>query len=140
MTSTHIIIVNYNAGNWLLRSIASISILIAGLGIMNLMLLSISKRHHEIGIRMAVGATPSNILSLFLVESALLGGLGGIMGVIISILATKILTLITGWTFMICYLPPILGFTLSLCVSVISGAYPAYRASRLDPMTTLRET
>lgn len=123
---------------WLLGSIGGISLLVGGIGVMNIMLVSVIERRREIGIRMAIGARRSDIRRLFLIESVILTLLGGVLGIITGVSISYILTVITGWGFHLLFVPPILGFVVSVLVGIISGLYPAHRASRLDPIETLR--
>lgn len=123
---------------YLLGSIGGISLLVGGIGVMNIMLVSVVERRREIGIRMAIGARRSDIRHMFLIEAVILTLLGGIIGIIIGILASFILAVATGWQFFILPIPPILGFVVSVFVGIVSGFYPAYSASKLDPIETLR--
>jgi putative ABC transport system permease protein len=118
--------------------IASISLLVGGIGVMNIMLVSVTERTREIGIRMAVGATPGNVLTQFLIEAVVLALVGGIIGMILGIATALGLAFAIGW-------PPILrvSYMLLACgvctlVGVVFGYYPARKASRLDPIEALR--
>ena len=122
---------------WLLGAIGGISLLVGGIGVMNIMLVSVVERRREIGIRMAVGAKRYDILRMFLVEAVILTLFGGIMGIIFGVGCSFILTIVTKWTFHLYLLPPILVFCVSVLVGILSGFYPALRASRLDPIQTL---
>jgi len=129
----------------LLASIAGISLVVGGVGIMNIMLVSVTERTREIGIRMAVGARGGDILRQFLVEAVLLAGLGGVVGFALGVGAsagiTKIinsLTTGTEWPVVISFKAAVLAVLFSGAVGVFFGYYPARRASRLDPIEALR--
>lgn len=123
---------------WLLGAIGGISLIVGGIGVMNIMLVSVVERRREIGIRMAIGAQRSDIMKMFLIESVILTVFGGIVGIIFGVLASYILSFVTGWEFKLFLLPPVLGFVVSALVGIVSGFYPSYRASRLDPIQTLQ--
>lgn len=122
----------------LLGMIGGISLLVGGIGVMNIMLVSVVERRREIGIRMAVGARRRDIQSLFLLESVTLSLIGGIMGVALGILVSLLVALFAEWDFKIFILPPVIGFIVSVAIGIFFGFYPAYTASRLDPIQTLR--
>lgn len=117
---------------------AAISLIVGGIGIMNIMLVSVSERTKEIGIRKAVGAKRGNILLQFLIEAIVLSSFGGILGVGMGIISAQIFTLATGTT--IAYSMPVmlLSFAFSLLVGVVFGVFPANKASKLDPIQALR--
>lgn len=121
----------------LLASIGGIALLVGGIGVMNIMLVSVVERRREIGIRMAIGARQGDILTMFLVESIILTLFGGIIGIILGVLVSLITAKISHWLFQIFSMPIILGFTVSMLVGILSGFYPALRASRLDPIQSL---
>lgn len=123
---------------WLLASIGGISLLVGGIGVMNIMLVSVVERRREIGIRMAIGAKRADIRRMFLIEAVILTLLGGVIGIIVGLIISFVLAIVTGWEFFILPLPPILGFVVSVFVGIISGFYPAHRAAKLDPIETLR--
>lgn len=122
----------------LLGLIGSVSLLVGGIGVMNIMLVSVVERKREIGIRMAVGARRRDIQLLFLVESITLTLFGGIMGVILGIITSFVIAWFARWDFTIFILPPLIGFVVSVAIGIFFGFYPAYQASRLDPIKTLR--
>ena len=117
---------------------AAISLIVGGIGIMNIMLVSVSERTKEIGIRKAIGAKRENILLQFLIEAVVLSSLGGIIGVGIGVISAQIFTIATGTT--IAYSIPVmlLSFVFSLLVGVVFGVFPANKASKLDPIQALR--
>lgn len=122
----------------LLAVIGGISLLVGGIGVMNVMLVSVSERKKEIGIRKAVGAKNSEIQALFLVESVMLSLLGGILGVLLGLIFTRIVAYFSDWDFFLYWLPPIAGFFVSAATGIFFGFYPARRASKLEPMVSLR--
>lgn len=125
----------------LLGLIGSISLLVGGIGLMNVQLLIVSERRMEIGLRRALGATPNDILFLFLMESSLLSGCGGILGVVLGMVIAMLIAFLAHWSWLPlsqCWLAPCLGLGVALVVGLVSGVYPAYLASRLSPMDGLR--
>lgn len=122
----------------LILAIGAISLIVGGLGIMNIMLVSVMERRREIGIRMAVGAKRSDIQRLFLMESLVLTFLGGLLGIIVGIIVSFSLAMFSHWQFHLYGLPLFVGFGASLLVGVFFGFYPAYSAARLDPIVALR--
>jgi len=118
--------------------IGGISLLVGGIGVMNIMLISISERCQEIGIRMAVGARRIDILFLFLVEAVILALLGGGLGVIVGEIVTLLVAEVKHWGFHIFLFPLLLGFSVSMLTGVFFGFYPAFKASKLKPIETLR--
>ena len=122
----------------LLGSIASVSLLVGGIGIMNIMLVSVTERTKEIGIRMAIGAKAMDIRVQFLVEALLLSLAGGLLGVVIGILGAKIVGLFSDMTVVISAVPVLISFGFSGIVGILFGYYPAYKASLLNPIDALR--
>lgn len=122
----------------LLGLIGSISLLVGGIGVMNVMLVSVTERRREIGIRMAIGAKRKDIRTLFLVESVILALFGGLLGVLVGQVIAVVIAYFAKWTFHFYVLPPVIGFLVSAATGVFFGFYPAFRASKLDPIETLR--
>ena len=122
----------------LLTAVAAISLLVGGIGIMNIMLVSVTERIKEIGLRMAIGATPANILWQFILEAVLLSTVGGIIGVGVGIGAAKMIGEIQNWPIVIEVTSAIYSFLFSAFVGMFFGFYPAYRASKLNPIDCLR--
>jgi putative ABC transport system permease protein len=124
--------------NIVLGSIAAISLLVGGIGIMNIMLASVTERTREIGIRRALGARRRDIVVQFLVETVLLSGVGGIMGVLLGITIPLVVSHAAGMKTIITLWSPLLAFSISALVGVIFGIYPAVRAANMDPVEALR--
>ncbi len=124
--------------NVVMGAIASISLLVGGIGIMNIMLASVLERTREIGIRRAVGARQSDIARQFLVEAVLLSLSGGIVGVILGVLLAHGITLFAGWETAVSWWAILVAVVVSMGVGVIFGWLPARRAARLDPIMSLR--
>ncbi len=122
----------------LLASIALVSLLVGGIGIMNIMLVSVTERTREIGIRMAVGARPRDVLAQFLVEALTLSSFGGVIGVLLGVLAANRLAGFFGWPVLLRVDIIVIAVTFSAVVGVVFGLYPALKASRLDPIEALR--
>ena len=122
----------------LLGAIASVSLLVGGIGIMNIMLVSVTERTREIGIRMAVGAKTWAIRMQFLVEALTLSLSGGVIGIILGVVTSEILSQLAGWTTIISPLSVVLAFGFSGMVGIFFGFYPAYKASLLNPIEALR--
>lgn len=118
--------------------IGGVSLLVGGIGVMNIMLVSVVERRREIGIRLAVGAKRADIRALFLAEAVMLSFFGGMLGVMIGMLIAYIIALFSHWQFTLFLLPPLIGFTVSAITGVFFGFYPAYKASQLDPIQALR--
>jgi len=122
----------------LLAAIAVVSLVVGGIGIMNIMLVSVTERTREIGVRMAVGAKPWHILAQFLAEAVTLSMLGGIMGVVIGSVIARLVAMRLGWSYAARVDMMLLSFGFSALVGVGFGLYPARKASRLDPIEALR--
>lgn len=122
----------------LLGSIAGISLVVGGIGIMNIMLVSVTERTREIGIRKALGATYSNIMLQFLIEAIVIGLAGGIMGILLGIGASYVISAFAGLSTVITWLPITVAFVFSVAVGLGFGLYPARKAALLDPIQALR--
>jgi len=124
--------------NIVLGSIAAISLLVGGIGIMNIMLASVTERTREIGIRRALGARRKDIVAQFLVETVLLSGAGGMLGVLLGITIPVLVTRTAGLPTIITFWSPLLAFGISALVGIVFGLYPALRAAQMDPVEALR--
>lgn len=122
----------------LLTGIAAISLIVGGIGIMNIMLVSVRERTREIGVRRAIGAKQSNVLTQFLIEAIVLSLAGGVVGLILGEIAAFLLAIIGDWTFSIRMDTIALALGFSLVVGVVFGVWPARTASRLEPIDALR--
>lgn len=127
-----------NTMSIMLGGIACISLIVGGIGIMNIMLVSVSERTKEIGIRKAIGAQKIDILLQFLIESIVLSSFGGMIGVSMGVSLAKIYSMISGTTISFSISVILLSFTFSLLVGVIFGVFPAYKASNMRPIQALR--
>jgi len=123
---------------WLLASIASVSLIVGGIGIMNIMLVSVTERTREIGIRMAIGARGSDVLTQFLVESIVMSVLGGAVGLAVGVGGAQLLARFTGWSTSVPVQAVALAIGFSAAVGVFFGYYPARKAAALDPINALR--
>ncbi len=123
---------------FLLGAIASVSLLVGGIGIMNIMLVSVTERTREIGIRMAVGAKSRDILAQFLVEAVTLSSLGGVIGIALGVGGAKLIALFAQWATLISPGAIVLAFLFSAGVGIFFGYYPARKAAHLDPIEALR--
>ena len=122
----------------LLAGVAMISLLVGGIGIMNIMLVSVTERTREIGIRMAVGARGHDILLQFLIEAVTLSSFGGILGITLGVGGAKLITLIKHWPTLVSANSILVAFVFSAAVGIFFGFYPARKASQLDPIDALR--
>jgi putative ABC transport system permease protein len=123
---------------WLLAAIGGISLFVGAIGVMNVMLVSVVERRREIGIRLAIGARQSDILRMFLTEAVMLTFLGGVLGVFFGVIFSYVFSLLSHWNFQLFLTPVLLGFVVAVSVGIFSGFYPALRASRLDPIASMR--
>ncbi|MGZ3796097.1 MAG: ABC transporter permease [Pseudobdellovibrionaceae bacterium] len=122
----------------LLSSIAAISLLVGGIGIMNIMLVSVTERTREIGLRKAIGGRKVDILMQFLAESMVVSAVGGLIGILLSWGVTALLTKVTGWTMIISLDSILISFLFSAFIGILFGLYPAKKASELHPIEALR--
>ncbi|MBI5523392.1 MAG: ABC transporter permease [Desulfarculus sp.] len=124
--------------NVVLFGIAGISLLVGGIGIMNMMLASVSERTREIGIRRAIGASAAHIAAHFLGEAVLLTLGGGLMGIVLGMLGVLVINMAAGWKSVVTFWPVALSLGMAVGVGILSGLYPALRAASLDPAAALR--
>ncbi|HPS06965.1 MAG TPA: FtsX-like permease family protein, partial [Kiritimatiellia bacterium] len=122
----------------LLTTVASISLLVGGIGIMNIMLVSVTERTREIGLRMAIGATPCDILLQFISEAIALSTAGGLLGVLLGIFGARLVGKLQQWPILVTESSVLIAFLFSAAVGMFFGFYPALRASRLNPIDCLR--
>lgn len=122
----------------MLMAIASVSLLVGGIGIMNILLVSVTERTREIGIRMAVGAKRAHILIQFLIEAMTLSVVGGCIGILFGVCAARLTTVIAGWPTIISSDTVAVAFVFSIAVGLFFGLYPANKAARLNPIEALR--
>jgi putative ABC transport system permease protein len=122
----------------LLSSIAAVSLLVGGIGVMNIMLVSVTERTREIGVRMAIGASEGDIMVQFLVEAVTLSIIGGVFGIGVGLGVIKLLTSALGWTMTLPLSAVIVAVGTSATIGIVFGFFPARRAARLDPINALR--
>ena len=122
----------------LLAAVAAISLIVGGIGIMNIMYVSVTERTKEIGLRMSIGAKSRDILSQFLIEATLLSVVGGLIGVIMGIVAAYIVKVLLNYPIAISTGSIILSFAVCTVIGIFFGWYPARKASNLDPIEALR--
>jgi putative ABC transport system permease protein len=124
--------------NAVMVAIASISLLVGGIGIMNIMLASILERTREIGVRRAVGARQSDIIRQFVVEAMLISFVGGSFGILFGIIMSRLIAWLAGWSTIVTATSILLAFMVSITVGLVFGIYPAVQAARLDPVEAIR--
>ena len=124
--------------NIVMGSIAAIALLVGGIGIMNIMLASVTERTREIGIRRAVGATRGDVLSQFLNETVLVSVAGGLLGIVLGVIMAKAINLFAGWETVISLAGVLVAFGISAGIGIVFGLYPARKAAALDPIEALR--
>jgi putative ABC transport system permease protein len=122
----------------LLGAIAGVSLIVGGIGIMNIMLVSVTERTREIGIRLAVGAHGRDVLLQFLIEAVILSSLGGIIGLLIGVGASELVSMKTGWPILVSPTSVVVAVVFSAAVGMFFGFYPARKAAQLDPIEALR--
>ncbi|HKB57835.1 MAG TPA: ABC transporter permease [Lacunisphaera sp.] len=122
----------------LLAAIAGVSLVVGGIGIMNIMLVSVTERTREIGIRMAVGAHGSDVLMQFLIEAVILSSMGGILGILLGVGASQLVSMLNGWPVLVSTTSVVVAFFFSAAVGMFFGFYPARKAAQLDPIEALR--
>jgi putative ABC transport system permease protein len=122
----------------LLGGVAAVSLVVGGIGIMNIMLVSVTERTREIGIRLAIGAQPRDVLMQFLVEAVVLSLLGGVVGILVGSGVALMLPVVAGWATVVPWNAIVLSFGVSAAIGMFFGIYPARKASQLDPIVALR--
>lgn len=122
----------------LLAAVASISLLVGGIGIMNIMIVSVTERTREIGLRMSIGATGRAIMMQFLIEAIIISVTGGIIGILLGVLVTWVISTLAHWPVMIETASVVLSFAVCTIIGVVFGFYPAAKASKLDPIEAIR--
>jgi putative ABC transport system permease protein len=133
-----------SALTWFLVAVASIALFVGGVGIMNIMLVAVTERTHEIGLRKAIGATEKDILSQFLLEAVLLTATGGIVGIILGAILAFVIAFVLSaflhinWQFIFPWSGAFLGFGVSTVIGLVFGVYPAKQAAKKSPIEALR--
>jgi putative ABC transport system permease protein len=127
-----------DAQTGMLRNVAAVSLLVGGIGIMNIMLVSVTERTREIGIRLAIGASENKVLLQFLIEAVVLSAAGGLIGIVLGIGCALIIASTMEWPFVISPLWISIAFGISMAIGVVFGFYPARKAARMNPIDALR--
>ncbi len=122
----------------LLGNVAAISLLVGGIGIMNIMLVSVTERTREIGIRKALGATFRNVLMQFIIEAVAISVTGGLFGIVVGVLGARVISLVAGWNTVVSWWAIVGAFGVSVVIGLFFGVYPARKAAMLDPIDALR--
>jgi putative ABC transport system permease protein len=127
-----------DAQTGMLRNVAAVSLLVGGIGIMNIMLVSVTERTREIGIRLAIGASENKVLLQFLVEAVVLSAAGGVIGIVLGVGGSLALASAMGWPFILTPVWILVAFAISMAIGVIFGFYPARKAAQMNPIDALR--
>jgi len=122
----------------LLAAVASVSLMVGGIGIMNIMLVSVTERTREIGLRMAIGARSKDILAQFLVEAMTLATIGGVIGVLLGAIASLLVGSLAGWPVELSFASIALAVGFSAAIGIFFGYYPAKKAANMQPIQALR--
>ena len=122
----------------LLAAVAGISLLVGGIGIMNIMIVSVTERTREIGLRMSIGATGRDIMTQFLIEAIIISVTGGVLGILLGAFATWLIKVVANWPVQIDPSSVVLSFVVCTVIGIIFGFYPAAKASNLDPIEAIR--
>jgi len=122
----------------LLGTVGAVSLVVGGIGIMNIMLVSVTERTREIGVRMAVGATEANVKWQFLSEALVLSSLGGLIGIVVGMAASALISNSLGWPTLVSKLSIVIAVIFSALVGITFGFYPALKAAQLNPIEALR--
>jgi len=122
----------------MLLNVAAVSLLVGGIGIMNIMLVSVTERTREIGIRLAIGASENKVMLQFLIEAVVLSAAGGLIGIALGIGGALVMADVMGWPFVLAPFWILVAFGISMGIGVIFGFYPARKAARMNPIDALR--